>query len=362
DAPTPPSAGAPTTDPILNESSSNAGPTPRESLGLGAGQPLDAATRGRMESAFGTDLTHVRVHSDARGQTAAGRLGTRAFAYRGDVAFAPGQHRPGTLVGDALLAHELAHTLQQRPERHDQALIERSLQGTARTAFEADADASARGAVTQLWGGQLGIGTAGAQTRPTLLGGLHVARCGGPPELQADTSVGARKTVDVKPIKAEGTSPNAARDIAFANTRVFPQANIGINSLAEETLTATETRTLLGNDVEFSERSNDSTPTADENRLWARFRSTTVVNLIYVSDIVKEGCLGTNTVGLGWESGMAVVEHNTNAQASSHELGHVMGLPHRETSNNLMNATVTDSHVKLESDQVTDLRNSGYAQ
>ena len=43
----------------------------------------------------------------------AGELGARAVTVGEHVAFAPGEYRPGTPVGDALLAHELAHVGQQ---------------------------------------------------------------------------------------------------------------------------------------------------------------------------------------------------------------------------------------------------------
>jgi len=50
------------------------------------------------------------------------------------LAFASGQYRPGTLAGDALIAHELAHTIQQRngrPAGMGQASGELELEGQA---------------------------------------------------------------------------------------------------------------------------------------------------------------------------------------------------------------------------------------
>lgn len=84
---------------------------------LGAGAPLDADTRTRMERGFGADFSDVRIHADRRGGALAEELGATAFAVGRDVGFAPRRYRPGSLGGDLLLAHELAHTLQQRTAR-----------------------------------------------------------------------------------------------------------------------------------------------------------------------------------------------------------------------------------------------------
>ncbi len=80
---------------------------------LGAGRALDVATRGRMEPVIGVALDHVRIHEDARASAVADAHDARALTFGNHVAFAAGQHRPGTFAGDALLAHELAHVAQQ---------------------------------------------------------------------------------------------------------------------------------------------------------------------------------------------------------------------------------------------------------
>jgi hypothetical protein len=84
---------------------------------LGPGRPLDHTVRQRMEAGFGRPFGDVRIHDDAAGATVARRLRARAFAVGTDVGFAAGRYRPGTLGGDALLAHELAHVVQQRGAR-----------------------------------------------------------------------------------------------------------------------------------------------------------------------------------------------------------------------------------------------------
>lgn len=78
-----------------------------------AGRPLDAGTRAAMEPGFGRSFEHVRVHDDARAHDAARMLDARAYTAGNDVVFAEGAYRPGTPAGEALIAHELAHTVQQ---------------------------------------------------------------------------------------------------------------------------------------------------------------------------------------------------------------------------------------------------------
>ena len=129
---------------------------------LGDGQALPSGVRSRMEGALGHDFSRVRVHADGAAQRAAGELGARAFAVGNDVAFGSGDWRPGTPVGDAILAHELAHVAQQSGGT-----------GTAsETALEHDADVAATGAVTSFYG-------AGTATRPARQSGLRLQRCGG---------------------------------------------------------------------------------------------------------------------------------------------------------------------------------------
>ena len=75
--------------------------------------PLDAPVRTTMESAFGTDLGDVRIHRDSHANEAAGLLHARAFTVGQDIYFGHSMYAPGSPDGFKLLAHELAHTLQQ---------------------------------------------------------------------------------------------------------------------------------------------------------------------------------------------------------------------------------------------------------
>jgi hypothetical protein len=77
------------------------------------GDALPSAVRAGFEPRFGADLSGVRVHRDAEAATVARAIGARAFTLGNHIGFGTGQWAPGTPGGDHLIAHELAHTLQQ---------------------------------------------------------------------------------------------------------------------------------------------------------------------------------------------------------------------------------------------------------
>lgn len=82
----------------------------------GGGQPLLAATRAFFEPRFRYDFSQVRVHTDAWATATAQALNARAFTSGRDVAFGVSEYAPGALEGQRLLAHELAHVIQQRDD------------------------------------------------------------------------------------------------------------------------------------------------------------------------------------------------------------------------------------------------------
>lgn len=85
----------------------------RTTLGT-AGQPLDPITRALMESRFGTDLAQVRVHTDADAAESASAVHAHAYTVGQHVVFGRSRYAPATASGRTLLAHEIAHTIQQR--------------------------------------------------------------------------------------------------------------------------------------------------------------------------------------------------------------------------------------------------------
>jgi len=78
------------------------------------GRPLDAETRAFMEPRFGHSFADVRVHADSAAADSAREVGAHAYAVGRHVVFGGGAYAPATEAGRRLLAHELAHVVQQR--------------------------------------------------------------------------------------------------------------------------------------------------------------------------------------------------------------------------------------------------------
>jgi Domain of unknown function (DUF4157) len=82
-----------------------------------SGERLDASTRAFFEPRFGRDFSQVRVHADDRAAKSAKSVGALAYAAGPHIVFAHGQYAPSGESGRRLLAHELAHTVQQGHSR-----------------------------------------------------------------------------------------------------------------------------------------------------------------------------------------------------------------------------------------------------
>jgi len=77
------------------------------------GQPLAPITRAFMEPRFGYDFSSVRVHADQEAAASTRLLAAKAYTIGRDIVFGPGLYSPDTSKGQKLLAHELAHVIQQ---------------------------------------------------------------------------------------------------------------------------------------------------------------------------------------------------------------------------------------------------------
>jgi Zn-dependent protease with chaperone function len=80
-------------------------------------QPLSSQEKAFFEPRFGHDFSRVRIHADERAALRAGALGAHAFTVGEDIFFSRGACRLGDDGGRNLLAHELAHVVQQTAAR-----------------------------------------------------------------------------------------------------------------------------------------------------------------------------------------------------------------------------------------------------
>jgi Domain of unknown function (DUF4157) len=127
------------------------------------GRPLDATTRAFMEPRFGRGFSSVRIHDDARAAASARAVNAHAWAVGDHIAFAPGKYDPHSTPGRHLLAHELAHTVQQSGLQRSGNGLEMA-SGHEDTRLETDADATANRVMSGIFSGHVVSRT----TRPTL--------------------------------------------------------------------------------------------------------------------------------------------------------------------------------------------------
>jgi len=157
----------------------DAPPLVRAVLGT-AGEPLDRRTRADLEPRFGSDFSNVRVHADSTAARSASAVGALAYTVGQDIVFGAGQYRPASPAGRRLLAHELAHTLQQGARTS--TLSPRLEIGPADSAAELEAERLAD-VVTD---------DQAPHTQPARPLALGHGEPGGPPLLQRQTPGGSR--------------------------------------------------------------------------------------------------------------------------------------------------------------------------
>ena len=136
---------------------------------LGAGKPLEKRTRDQVGKSYGEDFSDVRIHTDANATNLSNQLRARAFTVGKDIVMPSNQYKPGTIAGDALMAHELAHVAQQNSKRGSSASY---------GSLEKDADRSASSALSWLWlGAKQSMGNIRRNAGPALGAGLRLQKC-----------------------------------------------------------------------------------------------------------------------------------------------------------------------------------------
>jgi hypothetical protein len=99
--------------PAFGQSGAPAVPNVVKAALLENAQPLDADTRSFFQPRFGYDFSRVRIHSGEAAAESARLLDARAYTVGEHVVLGSPLDTPGALSGRRLLAHELAHVVQQ---------------------------------------------------------------------------------------------------------------------------------------------------------------------------------------------------------------------------------------------------------
>jgi hypothetical protein len=85
----------------------------------GGGQPLDQNARAYFEPRFGIDFSNVRIHTNNEASETARSINARAYTVGNNIVFKNGNYVPESEAGKKLLAHELAHVIQQKGENRN---------------------------------------------------------------------------------------------------------------------------------------------------------------------------------------------------------------------------------------------------
>ncbi len=147
---------------------STAAPThakPAQRSATSRGQSLATSERAGFDRAFEHSFGDVQVHADAEGHAVAEQYGAEALAIGEDLFFSQGAYAPDTIEGRRLLAHELAHVVQQstspgdatRPAVEESATLESdawSAGDRAALGFSASVMAAPSAGIVQLSGGE----------------------------------------------------------------------------------------------------------------------------------------------------------------------------------------------------------------
>jgi outer membrane protein OmpA-like peptidoglycan-associated protein len=132
---------------VSPQGSRNAPPIVHEVL-RSPGQPLDRATRAFFEPRFGHDFSRVRVHTDDKAADSARAVNALAYTVGHQLVFESGRFDPRSDTGRKLIAHELAHVIQQPTQLCSPSAL---MVTPGQDAFEHNAD---RLAQTVLYGRQ----------------------------------------------------------------------------------------------------------------------------------------------------------------------------------------------------------------
>jgi hypothetical protein len=191
-----------------------------------SGSSLPDDLRARFETSIGTDLSSVRIHTGGDSETAAASVGAKAYTVGNDIHFGAGHYDPSSHDGMLLIAHEVAHTVQQAgttPTRQNKLEV-----SSAGDAAEIDADCAAEAMVS---------GT------PATIAGAP-ARIAREEEKKPEADSGADPDDIAWAESVRGTLETLQGDIASAQTALNAEATASVTALklAQSTYTEFETK------------------------------------------------------------------------------------------------------------------------
>ena len=280
-----------------------------------------------MQSAFGRSFSGVRVHTGATASRLSDRFNARAFTIGQHVAFGAGEYRPGTLMGDALVAHELADVAQQG--NAPASVAQMQIGSSATGGLERDADRSSAAAVASLWGGAArGLGGFARKAVPRLRSGLSIQRC------KKETCSEGTKTIAVDLVTLDGSTRSPATDLAEANKiykKCCVQFTVGQQPAAVSNALTTG---WLGGDTDVAVAPGCGSVATEEKDMYdkatAKYTLSSTMRAFYVKSFSGHAA-GGYSIPPYCASGAAgpyvnhiVLQNNVRNSALAHELGHIL--------------------------------------
>ena len=199
------------------------------------GRALDPVIRADMEARFACNFSSVRIHTDATARRQADDHRALAWTHGHHIGFAAGRYEPTTSSGRDLLAHELAHVVQQarpgarrrvmckpRPDTGQEAAPVAPATPEQKREFVAEAVTFLRSQ------GEFFSGLPRPADPSQALGRIRTTFQSALPILAADTSAQAREIV----ANLHGAYTEAVRQVLTAATRPAPGSSTSPPTLA----------------------------------------------------------------------------------------------------------------------------------
>ena len=267
-----------------------------------AGRPMEPSVRTEMESRFGFDFTKIRIHDDARAAQSADAVGALAYTSGEHVVFGNGRYAPRSSAGRYTLAHELAHTIQQRSWINRLPVTEIANSEADEEEANAAADAVANGRSFEV--------------RASSASGI--ARQGNPAQVPACATPGDGRHVTLQPVFLRTDATDAAPTGNSWSKRFGPCNTIwnklGVQFAASSPVT-----------VDAGPLKNGGDSQADRTAIRALW-SGSGVGVFFVNNAIPSlGGAGTPPGGGG---APVVSDGGASTTLVAHEVGHTLGLGH----------------------------------